>query len=91
MSSVITKISSLYVAMYFSYYSAMSIAESSKEPGYGEENASPFTSSNSYALSHSSSFGGGGRGSIGSGSGSGGSHRNTSSSNTLFSQQRTQL
>merc|ERR1719209_168576 len=54
-------------------FNAMSIAESSKEPGYGEEAASPLMSSNSYALSHSSSFGGG-RGSIGSGSGSGGSH-----------------
>merc|ERR1712109_63247 len=54
-------------------FSAMSIAETSKEPGYGEEAASPLLSSNSYALSHSSSFGGGGRGSIGSGSGSGSS------------------
>merc|ERR1711997_641967 len=35
-------------------FNAMSIAESSKEPGYGEENASP----SPYALSHSSSFGG---------------------------------
>ena len=68
----------------------MSIAETSKEPGYGEEAASPLMS-NSYALSHSSSFGAGGRGSIGSGSGSGGSHRNTSNSSSLFSQQRTQL
>merc|ERR1712173_352424 len=57
-------------------FSAMSIAESSKEPGYGEE-----VSANSYALSHSSSFGAGGRASIGSGSGSGGSHRNSSNSN----------
>jgi len=72
-------------------FSAMSIAETSKEPGYGEEAASPLLSSNSYALSHSSSFGGGGRGSIGSGSGSGSSHRNSSNSSSLFSQQRTQL
>ena len=71
---------------YLNHFSAMSIAESSKEPGYGEE-----VSANSYALSHSSSFGAGGRGSIGSGSGSGGSHRNTSNSSSLFSQQRTQL
>ena len=73
-----------------SYFSAMSIAESSKEPGYGEDSASPLMSSNSYALSHSSSFGGG-RGSIGSATGSGGSHRNSSNSSSLFSQQRTQL
>lgn len=71
-------------------FSAMSIAESSKEPGYGEDLASPLMSSNSYALSHSSSFGGG-RGSIGSATGSGGSHRNSSNSSSLFSQQRTQL
>merc|ERR1712203_6911 len=71
-------------------FSAMSIAESSKEPGYGEDSASPLMSSNSYALSHSSSFGGG-RGSIGSATGSGGSHRNSSNSSSLFSQQRTQL
>ena len=75
---------------YLNHFSAMSIAETSKEPGYGEEAASPLMSSNSYALSHSSSFGGG-RGSIGSGSGSGGSHRNSSNSSSLFSQQRTQL
>ena len=80
----------IITAIYF-LFSAMSIAESSKEPGYGEESASPLMSSNSYALSHSSSFGAGGRGSIGSGSGSGGSHRHASNSSSLFSQQRTQL
>lgn len=68
-------------------FSAMSIAESSKEPGYGEDTSSMTSagSSSSFQLSHSnsaSSFGGAG------GGGSLSSHRH--SSNSSFS-QRTQM
>lgn len=64
-------------------FSAMSIAESSKEPGYGEDNAAPLPPSSSYSLSHSNSFGGSSLSSR---------HSTTNTSSSVFSQQpRTQL